>query len=158
MALDQDFPITRTQAKVLVIGLLVMGAFGAALFGGALPGLRPNYSEPNVIVVEGQSYFFTVVTVPTPALLSNLNYSSPQSFAFRNVTFALWVSNWGSFLGGLVRGNGTEPNGTVYPFVLGESVVPPVNTTLFLSPDRLFAVYWPGGPLGGSSVRLMVHV
>ena len=155
MVLERDFPITRTQAKVLVIGLFVMGAFGAALFGGAIPGLRPNYSAPSVIVVDGQPYYYTVVTVPTPGLFSN--HSSPEAFAFHNITFHLWVTNWGSVTGGLVRGNGTETNGTVYSFVLGESVTPAVNATLFLSPDRLFGVYWSGGLLGGSAVRLMVH-
>jgi len=155
MGLEQDFPLTRTQAKVLVVGLLLMGAFGAALFGGVTPGLRPDYTPPAVIVVDGTSYYYAAVLLPTPPLLSN--HSAPESFGFHNVTFALWVTNWGSFSGGLVRGNGTEPNGTVYSFVLGESALPPVNSTLFLSPDRLFGVYWPGGLLGGSTVRLMVR-
>jgi hypothetical protein len=156
MGMDQDFPISATQAKVLLVGLLVMGAFGAALFGGAIPGLKPNYSAPNYLVVDGEPYYYTAVALPTPSLFSN--QTDPHSFAFHNVTFVLWVSNWNWFTGGLVHGNGTEANGTVYSFVLGESVAPPVNATLFLSPDRLFAVYWPGGQLGGSSVRLMVRV
>ncbi len=156
MRIDQDYPITGTQAKALIIGLVVMGAFGAALFGGAIPGLRPNYTQPTTLLLEGEPYYFTLVSLTFPAFL--LNYSLPESFAFHNVTFVLWVSNWNSFSGGLVHGNGTEPNGTVYSFVLGESVNPPLNTTLFLSSDRLFAVYWPGGLLGGTSVRLMVRV
>jgi len=156
MGIDQDFPTTRTQAKVLIVGLVVMGAFGAALFGGAIPGLKPNYSERTSLVLDGERYYFTVVSLSMPGLF--LNSTAPESFAFHNVTFALWVSNWNVVGGGLVRGNGTEANGTVYAFVLGESASPPVNTTLFLSPDRAFAVYWPGGPLGGNSERLMVHV
>ncbi len=147
--------MTGTQGKALIVGLLVMGAFGAALFGGAIPGLKPNYSEPNVVVVGGESYDFTTVGLTTPTL--PLDHTSPQSFAFHNVTFALWVTHWYSLSGGLVYGNGTEPNGTVYAFVLGESTSPPVNTTLFVSPDREFAVYWPGGLLSGSSVNLMVR-
>jgi hypothetical protein len=155
MGIDRDFPMTGTQAKALIVGLLVMGAFGAALFGGAIPGLKPTYSEPKVVVVDGEPYDFTTVSLTTPTL--PLDYTSPQSFALHNVTFALWVSNWFSLSGGLVHGNGTEANGTVYSFILGESTSPPVNATLFVSSDRGFAVYWPGGPLSGSSVTLMVH-
>ncbi len=156
MRIDQDFPTTGTQAKALIVGLVVMAAFGAALFGGAIPGLKPNYSEPSTLMLDGEPSYFTGVSLTFPAFL--LNYSLPESYAFHNVTFTLWVSNWNSFAGGLVHGNGTEPNGTVYPFVLGESTTPPVNATFYLSPDRVFAVYWPGGLLGGNSVRLMVHV
>ena len=148
--------MTTAQAKALIVGLLVMGAFGASLFGGVIPGLRPNYTEPTVVEVNGTSYYFTTVSLTTPSVFQNS--TSPQSFAFHNVTFALWVSNWYLLLDRLVQGNGTEANGTVYSFVLGESTTPPVNTTLFVSPDRWFAVYWPGGPLAGPSVELMVHV
>jgi len=153
--MERDFPMTGTQGKALVVGLLVMAAFGAALFGGAIPGLKPNYSEPNVVVISGEPYDFTTVSLTTPSLL--LDHTSPQSFAFHNVTFELWVSHWYSLSGGLVYGNGTESSGTVYAFVLGESADPPVNTTLFVSPDHEFAAYWPGGPLSGSSVNLMVR-
>jgi hypothetical protein len=155
MGIDRDFPMTGTQAKALIVGLLAMGAFGAALFGGVIPGLKPNYAEPTVVEVNGESYYFTTVSLTAPGFFQNT--TSPQSFAFHNVTFALWVSNWYSPLDRLVQGNGTESNGTVYSFVLGESATPPVNTTLYVSPDRWFAVYWPGGPLAGSSVELMVH-
>jgi len=153
--MDQDFPMTGAQGKALIVGLLVMVAFGAALFGGAIPGLKPTYSEPNVVVIRGEPYDFTAVSLATPSL--PLDHTSPQSFAFHNVTFALWVSQWYSLSGGLVYGNGTESNGTVYAFILGESASPPVNTTLFVSPDHEFATYWPGGPLSGSSVNLMVR-
>lgn len=152
----QDFPMTRTQAKVLIVGLVVMGAFGIALFGGAIPGLKPNYSEPSTLTLNGEQYYYETVFLSTP--LFPLNTSSPQPTIFHNVTFELWVSNWYGYMGGLVRGNGTETNGTTYAFVLGESSIPPVNTTLFISPDREFAVAWPGGILGGSGVRLMVQV
>lgn len=155
MGIDQDFPMTGTQAKILVVGLVVMAVFGAALFGGAIPGLKPNYTEPSTILVEGEPYYFTSVSLTPPGLLSN--HTLPQPYTFHNVTFELWVTNWGSLRGGLVHGNGTEANGTSYPFLLGESVSPPVNTTLFVSPDRLFGAYWPGGLLGGTSVLLMVH-
>jgi hypothetical protein len=154
--MEQDFPITKTQLKVLLVGLLVMAVFGAALFGGAIPGLRPNFTPPSFLYIDGEPYYYTTVNLGMPNLFSN--ETTPVSFAFHNVTFVMWIANWGSFTGGIVRGNGTETNGTTYPFVLGQSVVPPVNTSLYVSPDRLFAVYWPGGPLAGSSVRLMVRV
>jgi len=155
MGMDRDFPITSTQLRFLVVGLVVLAAFGAALFGGAIPGLKPNYSAPAYIVIDDQRYYYTTVFLATPFFPNNSTL--PQTFTFENVTFELWVSNWYSSTGGLVHGNGTEPNGTVYPFLLGDSVVPPVNTTLFVSPDRLFAVYWQGGFGGGFWVRLMVH-
>ena len=153
--MDKDFPMTSTQAKALLLGLVILGGFGVALFGGAIPGLKPNYVAPAVVTVEGQSYFDTTVTLSNP--LYPLNHSAPQSVVFHNVSFRLWVTNWYAFTGGLVRGNGTEANGTFYSFVLGESWSPPVNSTLYLSPDRLFGAAWSGGPLAGSWVQLFVH-
>lgn len=154
--MDRDFPITRSQATVLLVGLVVMAVFGAALFGGAIPGLKPNYSTPTVLVLDGQQYHFTTFFFNQP--FYPLNHTSPQFTSFHNVSFAIWVTNWYSPWGGIVHGNGTETNGTVYSFELGDSPAPRVNTTLFVSPDHQFAVYWPGGVLGGFSVRLMVHV
>jgi hypothetical protein len=148
--------MTRTQVKVLIVGLLVMGGFGFALFGGAIPGLKPNYSMPSVITLDGEPYYYTTVTLNWPGLLSN--YTEPQSFVFHNVSFWLWITNWGSPSGALVHGNGTEPNGTVFSFVLGESFLPAVNNTLFIAPDHAFAVSYGGGILGGPWVELMVHV
>lgn len=153
--IDGNFPMTATQAKAVIVGLVVMGAFGAALFGGAIPGLKPNFSGPNVVYLEGQRYYSTTFFLATPLFPGNA--SAPQSVTFYNVTFELWVSNWNSPTGGLVHGNGTEANGTVYSFVLGISVNPPENTTLYISPDRAFAASWPGGPLAGFWVHLMVR-
>ncbi len=153
--MDKDFPMTAAQAKALIVGLLVMGGFGVALFGGAIPGLKPNFTEPNVVTVDGGSYFDTTFAVANP--LFPLNHSAPQSVLFHNVSFVFWVTNWYAFTGGLVHGNGTEPNGTTYSFVLGESPIPPVNTTLFFSPDRFFGASWPGGPLAGNEVELLVR-
>lgn len=154
--MDRDFPMTATQAKVLLVGLVVMGGVGAALFGGAIPGLKPNYNAPNIEIFNGEKYYFTTVFLNFP--FYPVNHSLPHTFPFHGVNFTLWVSNWYSFTGGLVRGNGTEANGTVYSFVLGLSTSPPVNTTFYLSPDRLFGASWPGSPLAGFWVHLMVHV
>jgi len=155
MGMDQDFPMSRTQGKVLVVGLVVMVVIGFALFGGFLPGLKPNYTPPSTVLVEGEPYYYTTVWLNSPSVFSNS--TAPQPFVFHNVTFELWVTNWDSPTGGLVHGNGTERNGSVASFVLGNSVSPPMSTSLFVSSDRGFAVYWSGGFLAGPSVRLMVH-
>lgn len=148
--------MSKNQVRVLVIGLVVMSAFGAALFGGLLPGLKPNYAAPPTLTVDGEQYYYATVAMNPPALFSNSTL--PQSFSFHNLTFALWFTNWFASTGALVHGNGTEPNGTVSSFILGYAQYPPHNTTLYVSPDREFAVYWPGGLLGGVWIRLMVRV
>jgi len=155
MSLDQDYPLSRVQVRVLVIGTVVLAVFFGALFGGLIPGLTPNYAAPSTVVVDGISYDYAKVNVNEPPILSNT--TTPQTFLFHNASFTLWVTNWGSFTGGLVRGNGTEPNGSTFSFVLGHSESPPVNATLFVSPDRAVAVSWPGGPLAGTQVWLMVR-
>ena len=155
MSLDTDYPMSRAQARALVVGLLIMAVFGGLLFGGALPGLKPNYSEPATVTIGGEAYYFTLVKLRSPALFSNS--TSPQAFVFHNISFLLWVTNWDSFSGGLVRGNGTEPNGTVFSFVLGISPSLRVDADLYVAPDRAFAVAWSGGWFGGTSVRLMVR-
>lgn len=155
MSIDDDFPMSKNQVRVLVIGLVAMAAFGAALFGGFLPGLKPNYTPPSTVTVNGEPYYYTTVAMNQPALFSNTTL--PQSFSFRNTTFVLWFTNWGAPAGALLHGNGTESSGTVSSFILGETAEPPSEATLYVSPDRTFAVSWPGGPLGGVWVRLMVH-
>lgn len=147
--------MSRAQVKVLVVGLVAMGVFGAALFGGLIPGLKPNYTMPATISLNGEPYYYTTVPLSWPALLNNTTV--PQVFLFHNVSFWLWITNWGSPTGALVHGNGTELNGTEFGFVLGESISPTVNTTLFISPDHVFAVSYRGGLLAGPWVQLMVH-
>jgi len=153
--MDFDVPMTGTQVKVLLVGLLVMGGFGIALFGGAIPGLKPNFATSNVVVYDGERFNYTLALLSQTNPISNT--SLPQTYYFDNVTFVLWVTNWNSYWGGLVHGNGTERNGTVYSFVLGLSYNPPVNTTLFISPDREFGAHWPGGFLAGPWVELLVR-
>lgn len=155
MSLDRDYPPSKTQVRVLFVGLAVLMVFGALLFGGLIPGLKPNYTPPATVTVDGEPYFYTSIPLNFPAILSN--HTSPQSYTFHNVSFQLWVTNWYGPSGGLVHGNGTEPNGSVYSFVLGESSSPSVNASLYVSPDRLFAVSWSGGLLGGPWVLLMVR-
>jgi len=154
--MDQDFPLSRTQAKVLLVGLVVMGIFGVALFGGLIPGLKPNYTLPATVSLNGEPYYYTTVELDWPTLLSNT--TAPQVFLFHNVSFWLWLTNWGSLTGALVNGNGTEPNGTEFSFVLGAAISPIANTSLFISPDHAFAVSYRGGLLAGPWVELMVRV
>ena len=155
MGIDQDFPMSSAQVKVLIVGLLVMGGFGAALFGGVIPGLKPNYATPSITTLDGEPYYYTTVALNWPGALSNS--TAPQPFAFHNVSFWLWVTNWGAPTGMFVHGNGTEPNGTTFSFVLGESVAPAGNATLYISPDHVFAVAYRGGVFAGPWVQLMVR-
>lgn len=146
--------MTLLQRRVLVIGLIVMAVVGIALFGGLIPGLRPSYVASDVATLGGHSYFvgLTPLRVPTSG-----NSTLPWNVSFHNVTFAIWLTNWNSFRGGEVHGNGTEQNGTRYAFVLGEILPTGSRTQFFLSPDRVFGAYWVGGWLGGSEIELWVE-
>jgi hypothetical protein len=155
MGIEQDVPIARGQLRALVIGLVTLSAIGAALFGGFIPGIHLNPSEPATMVVDGEPYYYATWTLSLPSLFANS--SLPSVTVFHNVTFAAWFVHWNWVSGALVQGNGTEANGTVYPFLLGTGGFPPQNQTLFLSPDRLFGAFWPGLAQSGSSVRLLVH-
>jgi len=156
MGIEGDFPITRTQAQVLVIGLVVMMGLGFALFGGLIPGVSPRSNAPsNLVFVNGQAYATEALTLATPSVFQNSTLS--QAFLFQNVTFSFWTSDWYSVDGAELHGNGTEGNGASYAFTLGPTGVPWGNSTSYFSPDHLFGVVWVGGPLVGNSVRVMVH-
>lgn len=130
------------RVKVGAIGLVAIAAFGVALFGGFIPGLHPNYAEPRTIEVHGIPYFWAEYTLPWP--YPPANSTAPTLVLFHNVTFAVWVTNWYGGQGGVVRGNGTEPNGTVYPFALGGAPLGANASTLFISPDAEFGAAWSG--------------
>jgi len=155
MGIDQDFPMTRTQVRVLVVGLLVMAVVGGVLFAGLLPGAKPTFAAPTIAVIDGESYYVEAVALSVPPLFQNS--SAPQAFDFHNVTFELWVSNWYSFDAAEVHGNGTEPNGTVFSFALGPTATTSSSSTLYLSPDRLFGIEWAGAPVAWNSVKLLVR-
>jgi len=148
--------MTSTQQRVLVIGLVVMIGAGAALFGGFIPGVKPNFVNAGIIYLNGTSYNYEAVYLNGPIWPSN--HTSPAATVFQNVTFQLWVTNWYGLSGGIVRGNGTEPNGTTYSFDLGHVPNPPVDQTAYISPDGYFAVAWRGGVYGGPTVGLFVRV
>jgi hypothetical protein len=154
MVIDQDFPMTRQQMRVMAVGLAVMAAVGIALFGGFIPGLKPNFSQPTVDAVDGHLYYVEPTLLHYPALG---NTSQPWNVTFHNVTFVLEVTGWYYLTGGIVAGTGTEPNGTHYSFALGE-FPNGSRPTLYISPDHAFGVDWTGGWLGPVAALLLVEV
>lgn len=154
MVLDRDYPVSRLQVVILVVGLLVMAGIGVALFGGYLPGIHPDYAQFNVVTIDGHSYHLTQSLLHTP-LFSN--HTAPWNVSFENVTFELWLTDWFSVTGGVVHGIGTEPNGTAYPFVLGILAANGTRQTLYLSPDAQFGVSWRGGFVVFPYVTLLVE-
>jgi hypothetical protein len=150
MLFERDYPMTGPQKRALVVGLVVMAAIGIALFGGFIPGIKPNYSQPTIDTIDGHSYYVEPVLLHYPILS---NSSSPWNVTFHNVSFQLEMTGWFYFTGGLVQGTGTEPNGTHYSFVLG--LLPNGSRpTLYISPDAVFGAGW----AGSLSVLLLVEV
>lgn len=146
--------MSRRELKVLAVGLAVMAAAGIALFGGFLPGVKPQFGLSGVVRVDGESYYSELTPLKIPLLV---NWTTPWNVTFENVTFELWLTNWYSPLGGLVHGTGTEPGGTAYPFVLGVNPTNDSRTILYLSPDGAFGADWAGGAFGGFFVQLLVR-
>lgn len=154
MVMDRDFPMTRLQWRVLVVGLVVLAAVGIALFGGFIPGLKPNYSQAAIVTVDGRSYYVEPSPLHYPILT---NSTSPWNVTFHNVSFQFEMTGWFYFTGGILQGTGTELNGTHYSFVLG--LLPNGSRpTLYLSPDGVFGANWAGGWFGSISVVLLVEV
>jgi hypothetical protein len=114
--------------------------FGAALFSGSIPGLGGHIS-PNA-EIDGKWYYSESYALPLPQLGNNSTV--PVLVLFHNVTFWIWVSDYFSPYGTYVHGNGTELNGTSYPFVLGGLASNASRATVFVSPDAKFAVAWSG--------------
>jgi len=128
--------------KVGALGFVAIAIFGIALFGGFIPGLRPNYTEPSTVDVRGLSYYWANYAFPWP--YPPANTTAPSEVEFHNVTFHIWVTNWYSGTGGYVNGNGTERNGSVYTFRLGGSGLSANASTLYVSPDTEFGAAWDG--------------
>lgn len=145
--MDRDFPPSRGQVRAMVIALAVSGVAGLLLFGGYVPGLRPNYTPPPYASVDGRNYYYTDVSVPIP--LSLEGRTSPAATQFHNVTFWTWVSNWSLLGGTYYRGNATERNGTTYPFVLGGARSDANWTDIYIAPGGAVAVEWDGGLTAG---------
>lgn len=135
-------PTSRREAVITVAALVIAASFGLALFGGWIPGLKPNYTVPSTVTVEGHAYYWTDYSLTFPPPL--LNYTVPSSMTFHNVTFQVWVTGWYQPVSGYVRGNATEPNATTFSFVLGGPADVPGRQTLFLSPDHELGAAWNG--------------
>lgn len=144
----------RREAKILVVGLVAMAVFGVALFGGYLPGLKPNYTAPGVVTLNGQAYYvqYTALKIPFFA-----NTTAPWNESFRNVTFTLWLTDWYSIPGGIVHGIGTEANGSAHGFTLG-TASNGTRPVLYMSPDGEWGAAWTGGWFGGLVIQLLVKV
>jgi len=155
MVLDRDYPMTPTQLKVLAIGYALVIAFGVVLFGGFIPGIKPNFSAPVYATVDGHEYFVESSPLPLPGFS---HWSAPWNVTFHNVTFGLQIENWNASVGRLVYGNGTEPNGTHYAFELGEMEPNGSLVRWFLSPDADFAASWNGGWFSQLVILLYVLV
>jgi hypothetical protein len=132
--------MTRRRKVAIVAVYAVTIGFGVALFSGNLPGLGGTVSADYGL--GGHEYYPDYYSIPTPTWGSNS--TTPSSVLFHNVTFWVWVTNWGRAYGALVHGNGTEQNGTTYGFVLGGYEPDHTGTELFVSPDSKLAAIWDG--------------
>ncbi len=141
--MDRDYPMSPRQARVLAVGLVAMAAVGAALFGGWIPGLRPNFNPPATVAYDGREYYYASEPVPWPPLGSN--QSAVFVYLLHNVTFRVWAANWYRITGGNLEGNVTVPNGTTYPFLLGRSPVNASYATEFATPGAEVVIFWSGG-------------
>ncbi len=153
--LAPDTPMSKRQVKVLVIALGASLVFGAVLFGGYIPGLKANLSAPSYATFDGRQFYVEVVPLHPPGLSST---SPPWNVSYRGVVFNLSIGNWYSLAGGVVHGNGTEANGTTFGFALGERDANGSRVTTFVSPDAVFAAFYPGGGVLSLSMELGVAV
>jgi len=142
--MDRDYPMTPGQLRTTVIALAAAGLVGLALFGGYLPGLKPDYSNLGIADVNGHEYYWRVIEVPAP-LPGGPNYTAPEPIAVENVTFWIWVTDWYSLAGGHLHGNASASNGTEYPFVLVGGGLPGTQVTQYFSPDAEVGAGWTGG-------------
>jgi hypothetical protein len=141
--LDRNFPPTPKQVKLTVGSLLAAAIIGGALFGGLIPGLRPNFSPPEFQTFEGRSYYWVEVLVPI--VFPGTNVSSVENASVHGAVFEYWIMNQ---LGGrytYLQGSATVANGTTYSFLVGGSLAPAERTTQYVSSDQEIVVLWTGG-------------
>ncbi|MGB6500467.1 MAG: hypothetical protein WBG19_03570 [Thermoplasmata archaeon] len=141
--MDRDFALSSRDIRLTFSALVVSGIVGLLLFGGVLPGLRPDFTPPATVTVDGQSYYWTAFTVPLPLPFSEV--SGHVSVAFHNVTFWAWITNWSIVGGEYLHGNASEPNGSVYPFVMGGFPAQTNWTDQYVTPGALIVIQWTGG-------------
>jgi hypothetical protein len=141
--MDRDYPSSPRQTRLTLTVLLVGGVVGILLFGGAIPGLHPDYSSSPITTFDGNSYYWTAFDIPYP--LPFTERSADVTFAFHKVTFWAWITNWSALGGEYFHGNATEPNGTVYGFSMGGFPAQTNWTDQYVSPGRAVVVNWNGG-------------
>ncbi len=136
--MDQDFPMSRRQGQVLVVGLVAMAVVGVALFGGWIPGVHPG-AGGSVLTYQGRPYFWTFLTVPYP--LWPANTSGPVNYTFHGAALALGTKNWYALGGGELVGTIAPENATPTNFTL-TAAAPTAE-----SPNATVVLEWPGGIL-----------
>jgi hypothetical protein len=142
--MEDTSPPSKRAALATGLALVVAGTFGFLLFSGEIPGLKPSYTEPKTVTVDGRPYFWENYYFPWPVWPGNT--TSPSNVTFDNASFAIWVTGWYGFGGGTVHGTASEPNGSSFPFVLGSRANSTVGPTLFVSPDDEVGASWSGPP------------
>lgn len=131
----------RRKAVGSVVAFALAIGFGVALFSGHFPGLPGQI--PTGVTLDGHQYSADTYYLGIPAIGSNRTL--PSSVAVGNITFWVWTTGWYTWNGTWLHGNGTEPNGTTYSFVLGGTPSNPGRPTTFIAPGAAFAVTWGGG-------------
>jgi hypothetical protein len=140
--IPKPLPSRRRVVTIVAVYSLAIG-FGVALFSGSIPGLGGHF--PTTVSLYGHEYYPEWYSLPTPAFGSNS--TAATSTAFHNVTFAIWVTNWGNLQMGsaFVHTRAVEANGTNLSFVLGGWGSDDFRGDVYVSPDRTVAAEWPGG-------------
>jgi hypothetical protein len=144
--MDGGFPAGPRSRRLTAATLVVGGVVGLLLFGGAIPGVHFRAAGANGTMFDGRPYTGTPFAVPVPFL--GLTSTAPGAVGFRNVTLYTWVTNWSLSGGTYLHGNATEPNGTVYPFVLGGFSSQANWTDDYVAPAGAIVVLWAGGLTG----------
>lgn len=148
--IDGNPPAAPWQQKATVVAVLVGVGIGAAVFGGLVPGLRPNFAPPEYVEFEGRMYYGSTIAAPSPLFGSNTTV--PEEEFVHNATFWVWGTTAFGGFETFLDGNASFSSGHVYSFSLGGTVLSTNRTTQYVSSDGEIAVLWTGGP----SAQLLV--
>jgi hypothetical protein len=149
--MDRDFSLSPRDVRRTLSALVVAGIVGLLLFGGVLPGLRPDFRPPAIVTFDGEPYYWTTFAIPLPLPFSEV--SAHYSVVLHNVTVWAWITNWSVVGGEYLHGNASEPNGTVYPFVMGGFPAQANWTDQYVAPGGAFVIEWNGGLVAYFLVR-----
>jgi hypothetical protein len=154
MVLERDYPMTRRDRRALVLGFVVLGVIGLLLFGGLIPGLKPETASPSTATLDGTRYYVDSVVLTVPILTRT---TPSWNETFRNVSFDLHAVNWYNGSGVILRGNGTAASGGRIPFELGELLPNGSRASMFVSPGGIWGVAWIGGWFEQLTIELLVE-